>query len=121
MFDRYTYSRNYNDTRVTEHRAPTDESVRLLKEMEEKAHEKIIESVAVRDTNIECKILISDDMLSDQTRFVVIYSMNGNKQTVKVCVDKQRDIQDKYKLVLEEVANDIACNMLSEAFNKAMK
>ena len=41
------------NTKVNIHRAPTDESVRLLKEMETAARDKIIESVAVRDNGFE--------------------------------------------------------------------
>ena len=120
MFDRYTYSKNYNHTRVTEQRALTDESVRLLKEMEEKAREKIIDSFTVRDTNFECKIIQEKDMITGDMHFVIIYSMNGTRRTVRVRVEEHLHL-DTPKMIFEAAANDIAYNMLSDAFTKAMK
>ena len=52
MFFRNPYEDRYpQDTtvNVTEKRAPTDESVRLLKEMEEAARNKVIETIVVAD------------------------------------------------------------------------
>ena len=120
MFDRYTYSKNYNHTRVTEQRAPTDESVRLLKEMEEKAREKIIDSFTVNDTHFECKFFQEMDVVTQEMKYVVIYSMNGKKRTVNVRVE-QGVIADNYKKLISAVANDIAHAMLADPFVKAMK
>ena len=81
VFPTKVYGNSYTPVTVTEKRAPTDESVRLLKEMEEKAREKIIDSLTVRDTNFECKIIQEKDMITGYTHFVVIYSMNGTRRT----------------------------------------
>ena len=43
-------TRNVN---VTEHRAPTDESVKLLREMEAKAEAEVIKAVAVGNQSFE--------------------------------------------------------------------
>ena len=58
------FNRIYNDVasgptnttvKVTEQRAPTDDSVRLLKEMEEAARKKITESTTVHNTEFTCR------------------------------------------------------------------
>jgi len=104
----------------TEYRAPTDESVRLLKEMEEKAREKIIDSFSVKDTHFECKFFQEKDYLTLDTKFVVIYSMNGKKRTVNVRIEEGA-IENTYKKLLTAVANDIAHAMLADAFSRVMK
>jgi hypothetical protein len=104
----------------TEHRAPTDESVRLLKEMEEKARQKIIDSFTVKDTHFECKTFQEMDMVTQEMKYVVIYSMNGKRRTVSVNIERDV-IADNYKKLISAVANDIAVAMLSDAFSRDMK
>lgn len=125
MFNRTNYvtvkdGHSFITKTTTEYRAPTDESVRLLKEMEEKAREKIIDSFIVNDTHFECKIFQEKDFLTLDTKFVVIYSMNGKKRTVNVRIE-EGSIENTYKKLLSAVANDIAHAMLADAFNKAIK
>lgn len=117
VFPTKVYDSGYTPVTVTEKRAPTDESVRLLKEMEEKAREKIIDSFAVKDTHFECKIFQEKDFLTLDTKFVVIYSMNGKKRTVNVCIE-EGEIENTYKKLISAVANDIAHAMLADAFVK---
>ena len=125
MFNRTNYvtvkdGPTYVTKTTTEYRAPTDESVRLLKEMEEKAREKIIDSFTVNDTHFECKFFQEMDVTTQEMKYVVIYSMNGKKRTVNVRVE-QGVIADNYKKIISAVANDIAHAMLAEPFVKAMR
>ena len=71
MFNRTNYvtvkdGPTYVTKTTTEYRAPTDESVRLLKEMEEKAREKIIDSFTVNDTHFECKFFQEMDVVTQE-------------------------------------------------------
>ena len=125
MFNRTNYvtvkdGPTYVTKTTTEYRAPTDESVRLLKEMEEKAREKIIDSFTVNDTHFECKFFQEMDMTTQEMKYVVIYSMNGKKRTVNVRVERDV-IADNYKKIISAVANDIAHAMLADPFVKAMR
>ena len=125
MFNRTNYvtvkdGPTYVTKTTTEYRAPTDESVRLLKEMEEKAREKIIDSFTVNDTHFECKFFQEMDMTTQEMKYVVIYSMNGKKRTVNVRVERDV-IADNYKKIISAVANDIAHAMLVDPFVKAMR
>lgn len=70
-------------TTVHEHRAPTDESVRLLKEMEEKAERKLVESIHVGDTLVECVIHVWQDHASDCTRVRAVFKINGKQETAE--------------------------------------
>ena len=125
MFNRTNYvtvkdGPTYVTKTTTEYRAPTDESVRLLKEMEEKAREKIIDSFTVSDTHFECKFFQEMDVTTQEMKYVVIYSMNGKKRTVNVRVERDV-IADNYKKIISAVANDIAHAMLADPFVKAMR
>ena len=51
---------------VTEKRAPTDESVKLLREMEAKAEAEVVKAVSVSNSTFECVIHQQIDNLSDR-------------------------------------------------------
>jgi hypothetical protein len=60
MFDKTTLvlaptrdQHHHHRTEVHEHRAPTDESVRLLREMEQKMRDRVLDSIHVADTPLE--------------------------------------------------------------------
>ena len=78
MFDTYRLesSPSYSSVYVTEKRAPTDESVRLLKEMEHAAAEKLLESVRVENCGIDAVMHRYEDYLTQQTKFLIIYKLN---------------------------------------------
>ena len=46
------------DVTIHEHRAPTDESVRLLNEFEEKARKNIIHKISVNENNLNAVSII---------------------------------------------------------------
>jgi len=78
MFDRYQIgAREQHITRtVTEHRAPTDESIRLLREMEEKARSQVIESFAVGGNALEARAVMMETVTGD-TEIHVMFKLNG--------------------------------------------
>src|SRR5437899_141820 len=61
---------------VHEHRAPTDESVRLLSEMEKAARDKIVEAIHVGDTTFECVVHIERRFADDSTYLIAVFSLN---------------------------------------------
>lgn len=72
----------YVTREVHEHRAPTDESVKLLREMEQKARDQVIEAIHVGDTTFECVLHTLKRPMDDSTELLAIFSMNGKKMTV---------------------------------------
>lgn len=129
MFDSYTVravtERVTQNVNVTEKRAPTDESVRLLREMEGKAKESILSSTRVTGMGIDCVVHKMADHMNARTRFAVIYSLNGKKHRV----DYEHDdlmgdpADDHEKLIcglIRKVGEHMAVNLLAEPFSKAM-
>ncbi len=110
--------RGPSNVTITENRAPTDESVKLLKEMEQAARDKVVETTIVKDTHFECKIHKSVDMFSLMDIYSVIYSLNGRKQTTQVRVDNG-EMPDPYQVaehIRNMVAADISNHLLHTAF-----
>lgn len=106
---------------IVEKRAPTDESVKLLKEMEEAARKKVEETIVVADTSFQCKIQKEFDGMSYQDMYHVSYSMNGLKQNVLIRVDRHENLTPAQVAVVirDRVAVDIANVMLQTAFTRS--
>lgn len=108
-----------HSTTVTEKRAPTDESVKLLREMEEAARQKVLETIVVSDTQFECVIHKNHDCLSDCDVYDVIYKLNGNKKAARVQIERYRNYTQEEVLIKirDGLAESIANEMLTQAFN----
>lgn len=113
-------------TTIHEHRAPTDESVKLLREMEEAAKKAIVDSVRVQDTHFECVVLTQTDMINCEEQFVAIFSLNGKKMKTPLRISmfdhdengKKLGPKEKYRRLVLSVAQDIADEILFSAFSK---
>lgn len=106
---------------VTEKRAPTDESVRLLKEMEAEARKKITESTTVHNTEFTCKLHKYYDPANDADKYAVIYTLNGKQSRLDIDVEayKQLTPEQTACFIRDKVAVDIANKMLMTAFMDA--
>lgn len=103
---------------VTEKRAPTDESVRLLKEMEAEARKKITESTTVHNTEFTCKLHKYFDALLDADKYAIIYTLNGKQSRVDIDVETYKMLTPEQTacFIRDKVAVDIANKMLYTAF-----
>lgn len=106
---------------VTEKRAPTDESVRLLREMEAKAKAEVIKAVAINDNLFNGVIHTMFDALSYRTTVRLVYSMNGKKLTTDYHIDDSRSLDDSIAGLIDAVARDIAIEILRKPISDAMK
>jgi len=83
MFDKYFISKGpshvSHSTTVHEHRAPTDKSVELLKEFEEKAMAKIVETIVIRDTLVEGKAFLCSTFLGTEYDLRGYVKVNGEE------------------------------------------
>ena len=108
---------------ITEKRAPTEDSVRLLREFEQQAKSEIIKSIRVSDNTFDCVLHMMDDHLSCQKMFRVIYSLNGKKLTTDYRCDMSLDsgIDVMITGLIDALARDIALEILQEPITKAIK
>ena len=107
---------------VTEKRAPTDESVRLLREMEAKAKAEVIKAIAVNDNHFTGVIHTMFDALSQQSTVRLVYSLNGKKLTTDYQINESEKSQyDSINGLIDAVARDIAIEILRKPISDAMK
>lgn len=107
MFDRTVIlpTRTEYVTRTThEHRAPTDESVKILREMEAKARDGVLSAIHIKDTEIHG---------------VVFYEPFNNRVTVRVkvngrTIDASVERTDTPQELHAELSRAIAAELLTD-------
>lgn len=122
MFDRTTWLMNpaprHTSVTVTEHRAPTDESVKLLKEMQEKASAALIGAVHVNDTALDAVLQLEEDLASDAVLFRVVFSLNGTKMTVSGSM-RSIDVTSA-EVALDKIKSAIVGKLATEILRTSM-
>jgi len=79
---RHVSERVIEHVSVTENRAPTDQSVKLLREMEAAARAEVLKTVRVSNTHIEAVLHHRQDPLNCATQYAITYKVNGLRQQV---------------------------------------
>jgi hypothetical protein len=110
----------YENKTVHEHRAPTDKSVELLKEFEEKAESKLVERIII-DNNIMGDILVFEDAMVRSVR--MRFKLNGrdyeieDKQDIMrvAAMDPHYYITKFYEFVSETIAQKLIQSALESS------
>lgn len=122
MFDTYRVSpsRISVNTTVTEKRAATDDSVRLLKEMEEKARERIVESMILPNNLLSGTVHRQHDIINMAIYFHVHYQLNNVKREARTrVIDGGREsIGENIEAIYKALSEDIARILISESLFK---
>jgi hypothetical protein len=117
MFDHFSHhhkSVSINHT-IEINRAPTDESVRLLREMEDTAKQEIVKAVTVQNTEFSAVVHTRHDHISCQLLVKVIYSFNGKKLTTDFSANYDEPKEVWIPKLIDALAKDIACHILNKA------
>lgn len=125
MFDRLVvaHSTEHVTREVTkhihEHRAPTDDSVRLLAEMEAKARDKIVEAIQVGDTTFQCVVHAQTRFDNDDVHLMAVFSLNGKNLTAEH-VTRRIDFDRKkaFTALRDAIAVRIASEILTPALTR---
>ena len=124
MFDRTTIVKPGNTTYVPyvkeEKRAPTDESVKLLKEMQDEALQSVVDRLHVEDNIINGHAAIFDDYLRGQRLLLIKFKMNGKDYDFKVDVDELK-VQTKHDMLVQlyhKASEVIAAKFVELAIDK---
>lgn len=102
-------TRNVN---VTEHRAPTDESVRLLKEMEQAADAKRIASMQMEGNSFNGVVEIFETCHDDMIHARAVFNINGHRMTATASEHSTIERAALLASLHEKVANRIASEIL---------
>ena len=103
---------------VHEHRAPTDDSVKLLMEMRDKAYDSIIETLQMGDNNVKARAIMYRDHLEFCTRVRYQVTLNGEVLEGEEKVDIRDETHSgKYQImrvIYERIAKHLAAQMVSK-------
>ncbi len=95
MFDKITLiprSANMDvpppETRITHHRAPTDESIRLLNEMQDKAMKNLLARIEVNNNQFSFKLLSSKCDWENAYVLYYLIEINGHKMQERKTISR---------------------------------
>lgn len=110
MFDRYVLGPSSMSVTVRseEKRAPTDESVRLLREMEAAARSKVVEAMRLPNTSVEAIVHRHELDFDLKTMFAIHYAINGKRREVHIAIERAQTIEQCVELLRQRLAEDIA-------------
>jgi hypothetical protein len=106
-----TVNHHHGPVTITEHRAPTDESIKIMKEMEQKVLENIISSIRSEDNYLNAAAFLVRDNLMGNWNIHVKYTYNKHQRVVKYSFDFLDIKQGMDYIILktkEAIAEDIA-------------
>ena len=97
---------------VIEKRAPTDESIRLAKEYEEKAWEAVSDRVILDIKQIDAHIVYCEKSYEDRSKRL-LFKVNGRKVDVRLDDEFDRDRHSVVKEVAEAITGAIMTQLLN--------
>lgn len=88
MFNTYLSPQKteYITKEVHEYRAPTDESVKLLREMEQKAKNEVVKSIQLESNYLNANVYLSLDPMSFNNMFRVVFDINGHSYVSDIAI-----------------------------------
>lgn len=111
---------HHHTHQVTEQRAPTDESVRLLREMEAAARQAITDAVRVDDCVVDIVVHTQDDLINAARMFAIVYSVNGTRRDVRVNAPMGRSRDEIASQLIAALSVDLAETLLAAPMRKAL-
>ncbi len=105
---------------VHEHRAPTDESVRLLKEMEAAAQAKVDKAIRTTGMGFDCVVQMEQDFANDSIILTAHYTMGTQKMMTtavrsKYWLEARRGMHSLVAALIHQMGQDIAETVLKPA------
>ena len=101
-------SDHHHHHNVVEKRAPTDESVALLREMEKAAREQVDKAIRLQANGFECVAQSYRDAASDDVVIVVRFMLAGTRMKVEHRHRRFDPLDDLGSVVIDKMARAIA-------------
>ena len=121
MFDRIIVAPDrgtkniYEKRTVHEHRAPTDESVKLLQEMEQAAKDNFLGRFDFKDNKLNGAVAVMSDYLNNEFVLVILFSLNGHEHRAEV-----RESMSNHKAITEDTAKYLLAESIAKAVTKEL-
>lgn len=127
MFDRTVvvadHRPSHSSVRVDhhEHRAPTDHSVALLKEMEKAATDKVEEAIRIEGNSFNVVVHMYRSMMDKTVHLKSVFDLNGSRQVVTY-IGSEFDKAETHVVGLrDEIAKHIANEMIESSMDSIRK
>ena len=105
---------------VHEHRAPTDESVKLLNEMQEKALRNIIATIKIEQNFLKAAaIYFRDDVVKDRMTYHIRFELNGKEYRIEGHIDNFEWSQEMSRLYMG-LGHEAVFKALHKKFSEAV-
>jgi hypothetical protein len=115
---RHVSERVHEHVTVHAHRAPTDQSVRLLREMEQAARDQVVQAIRLENSPIDCVVHAQIDTMNVRRDFCVFVCINGQKIEVRQSFDGETLPERIADGLLAAVSERIAAEVLAPAFGR---
>ncbi len=108
MFDTYNTSPSTVNVHKHEHRAPTDESIKIYKELEKKALKNLISTTQLEDNTFNATWHVFRDHMNYENKAICRYKLNGVEYQFEVGVDRIHTGDKLAKEMLKKIREKVA-------------
>ena len=115
MFDRTTINESRGPSHVTvnEHRAPTDASVRLLADMEQRVKDKVFGQVKLESNTFHCEVMRLRSPHKFGETLAIAMKLNGERIVMEIETDRMTSPEEKLREIYKAVGERIAAYVAS--------
>jgi hypothetical protein len=112
---------HHHHTEVHEHRAPTDDSVKLLREMEQAALDNILGAMRLEGCPVDAAVVHMRDPLLDEHKFIIRYKLGTTQREVRhvfrpnISLSAENLREEAVHQLIDALARDIAVGLLVPA------
>lgn len=121
MFDTTIVRSGASHMTVSEQRAPTDDSVRLLRELEDRAMQGILRVVEVKNNLFEGKVIFMRHTPLCEVTAIAMFMLNGHKFTVKSSISDAEYLVNTETKALELIVEGLTGGILKEIRNNIVE
>lgn len=124
MFDRHIHNQSPRypqsiHSETHEHRAPTDESVKLLRELEAKAQDSVMLAIRSDDNAFKFSAAVFDDIANFNRTLRIQYSLNGDLRDLSIDLpNNTRNFEEIIMQVRESIIKSLATQMVVGAIKE---
>lgn len=105
-------------TEITEKRAPTDDSVKLLREMQGAARKEVLRSIKVADNGFECVLHFVRDPVSGDDIWRAIIRVHGTAIELECRTQAHGPLEDRIGKLVAAISDRLAQEIVRPALTR---
>lgn len=104
---------------IHEHRAPTEESVRLLRELEKEAEAKVVRAMSIKTTDFHCVVQAEVSHFDDSITLLAHYRVGQRALSSQVTLPRLEVAKDRMA-ILNALVDAMAVKIATEILKPAL-